>query len=687
MSVLHKFKSIFKKDAAVKDAAANGKPKSLDASTLSRSGSGNNFGGGAHIWAMSNETKAALARGVKYNVKIAIRGMRRTGKTSLMLRLNGRPLASTYAATPEIAASTIYFPAGGGADTTEGAKIDLWEIVDEAQPVQQPVASASKVSPMSSSAADATTVDVYRGCTAVIFMVDAGRRETFEYVKRNIADVPQTIAILVCLNFSDVEVPRAVTDQDVDELCRHTPAAATRMVLDAAQGQPLPKDFAASACWMPCSMLSGDGVEAVKAFFDIPFALTQLETLENQMRGLYRGVEAVRADLLRQRAEARFATRQKVATPQSNTTQGGTASPPTQMPPTQLAPSPKGQQPVAASSQPPHKSQVSPQQAPPTQPLPAKQPAHQPASKPAAKPAKKSTSVDPGKLNDSFFDDLDDEEPAEDHGSDSQSEPTPPPPPALPPRRSSPQESQQRPPPAAASPVNNDTRPHSDSPKAQSAGDRSPSPQDPVPPRAVAKSVVAVPASLPSTTVRATPMASLPVSAQQSNEVNIVDTSVLAAQSVDDGFFGGSDDDEGDKPTPPPKLETPAPAEPSPPVAKAASSDEDVEDTKPAAIRGRGRGLVSTRREATVPVPKRVEPEPAAPAPSVDLSALMAQMASALAAPTQTADDEEEEPQVKAKKPKKDKTDKKDKADKKEKKSKRHAVEEAEDDDLVVVRD
>jgi len=654
MSVLHKFKSIFKKDAQPPGSPHQG-------SAASSSG-----GGGPHIWPMSDETKAQLARGVKYNLRIAIRGMRKVGKTSLMARLTGRPVdVRKYTPTPEIAAATIYFAAGGGADSSEGAKIELWDIVDEAAAPAQgtPGKKGSPAAPPVA-AADASTVDVYRGCTAVIFVVDATRRETFDYVARLLPDVPPTVAVLVALNFSDCdEGARAVADRDVDELCRSSRGAATKLVLEASRGQAPPEGFAAAASWMPCSMATGVGVDAVRAFFDIPFALAQLDALEGAMRGLYRGVDAVRADMLQRRAEARFASRQassavSAASGSGSWTQG---SPSTSAPAAaaKAGPSSKSAEPPAAAPT----SKQAPANATPVKPTaePTK-PAEQAPKPIASRDATGEAGSGGGGVNDSFFgDDVEEEEAPAAESTDSESESEGEPPRQLSAsgsRGRSPTQNQPPPPaPAAAMPAVRSRGSES----SLSQGIASPAPREPSPAPEPATVEEPVPASLPPPERAASTAAEPSAPTQVSNDVNVVDTSVLEPARVDDDFFGGGDDDADDGDD-----------------AEAAPEDDGVaEETSaaPAAV------------AAPAPQP---QPEPAKEA-TVDVTQLLAQMQSALEAPV-AQDDEaaEDEAPTREKKSKKDKHDKKDKKDKKkdkkEKKSKKAAeYAEEEDDDLQVL--
>jgi hypothetical protein len=51
---------------------------------------------------------------------------------------------------------------------------------------------------------DATTVDVYRGADAVIFMIDPSKPWTFDYVKRHMPHVPARMPVAIVCNFRDM---------------------------------------------------------------------------------------------------------------------------------------------------------------------------------------------------------------------------------------------------------------------------------------------------------------------------------------------------------------------------------------------------------------------------------------------------------------------------------------------------
>lgn len=102
-------------------------------------------------------------------------------------------------------------------------KIEVWDVVDKAHnktkatenkgiklehnsteaetPVTIP--SPSSTDEDSSLGLDASTVNVYRNSHGAIFLFDTTKPWTFDYVNTELANVPETISVLVLGNFSD----------------------------------------------------------------------------------------------------------------------------------------------------------------------------------------------------------------------------------------------------------------------------------------------------------------------------------------------------------------------------------------------------------------------------------------------------------------------------------------------------
>jgi hypothetical protein len=261
----------------------------------------NQSNGGPKIWPMNPEIAAKIQRGVRCNVKVVLRGMRKTGKSALLAALHGHAYPEVYSPSKEISAATIHWQKNK--DDELGAKVEIWDVVDESPDSNQNGKLLR---------ADATTIDVYRGCHCVVFMVDCTRPETLEYVRKEAVKLPPTIALLICLNFSDhPSGAKVVSERDCDTLCNSLPRSSTATVQQCCKGQPPPRQFSASPTWINLSLRTGSGMELLWNFFNIPVNMVRLEGLETQMKLLYQDIESVQADLLTMRAQQRFEAKER----------------------------------------------------------------------------------------------------------------------------------------------------------------------------------------------------------------------------------------------------------------------------------------------------------------------------------------------------------------------------------------
>jgi hypothetical protein len=61
-------------------------------------------------------------------------------------------------------------------------------------------------------AVDASTVDVYKGAHAVIFMVDPTRKWTLDYVEKKTGEVPKHLDVFICVGMMDEEDKWVLTE-------------------------------------------------------------------------------------------------------------------------------------------------------------------------------------------------------------------------------------------------------------------------------------------------------------------------------------------------------------------------------------------------------------------------------------------------------------------------------------------
>ena len=190
-----------------------------------------------------SETPHALKRrlsqkqGKIFNMKIIVRGARGTGKTSLMRRLRNEPFEVNHAPTKEIEVAQVQW---GYKATDDVVKLEVWDVVDKAIVDKNdlynktpPLGASSSVfdsirrsvSPSSTwestktqvgshrvGSLDAGMVDVYKGTSAVVFLVNPTKAGTLEYVIQELPNVPQHVMCVVLINFKDLvhNAPMAV---------------------------------------------------------------------------------------------------------------------------------------------------------------------------------------------------------------------------------------------------------------------------------------------------------------------------------------------------------------------------------------------------------------------------------------------------------------------------------------------
>lgn len=726
MSVLDKVKSIFKKDG---DSKASSPVR------------GN--GGGPKIWTMPPEMQREFEKGVKYNMRVILRGLRRTGKSALLARLHGHPFPfDKYTPSPEISAATIRYQ-GMEVPEDQGTKVELWDVVDVG--LQPPGASSSaSLCPL----ADATTIDVYRGCHCVVFLVDPARRESLDYVVSESRNVPQTCAILVALNFMDT--PRAahqVSERDVDDVCRRIQRASTPMILVASQGNPPERSLSASATWVSISAKTGYGVSVLKSFFEIPVAFVHLAALETQMKGIYQKIETHQAWMLSERARLNYEEKEKSRSSEELQPPSPTAPPGTTAPASN----------VSRQAVPEEKSLKKESGEtilvviPPKKATAAAAPAAPAASRPTTAKQKQRDSEpeDSSKLSNDFFGDISDEDDKEDESSSSSDDDVLP---APSPSRRLVQPTQ--PPLANTGATSAAVQPLSDSSSRQVRDEPAPARvQQPV-----LQTFSATNAGIVIQTHRAPVLqnsdldvddagkkvsddffgsdsdsehsaarvhatgetsddeqekTAAPSVQQQIPTVAVSErpTAHTLPARVSDDFFGddGSDEEEGRAQDVLRSAECTAPsAPPAPSKSHDPESDDDskpqVAKTKPVDSDGEEAPTTSGRTSQSARVPRSTfasrlaarqpaQPtatKPAAVAPAIDVAALLAQMQNTIAAaPTEKAVDENEpsrDAQLRddEKRHKKEKSDKKDKKSKKEKKIKKSKSSDSEDGGFVV---
>jgi hypothetical protein len=159
------------------------------------------------------------------------------------------------------------------AGTNDTAKVEVWDVVDYGRSAKKKKnANASlKMSndqSVDDMALDASSIDVYKGAHAVILVYDITKQWTWEYVEREINNVPFHIPVVVLGNYCDMQQHRTVSRDDAEFYVTHL-------------NRP---DGAADIRYNESCMRNGFGLRFLHKFLSIPFLYLQQESLLHQLK-------------------------------------------------------------------------------------------------------------------------------------------------------------------------------------------------------------------------------------------------------------------------------------------------------------------------------------------------------------------------------------------------------------------
>lgn len=211
---------------------------------------------------MGSAVKQRLAKGNSkstYNMKVVIRGDRQTGKSALFHRLEGGGFIKEHRVTAQLQTSHVLWPYK---TSDEMVNLEIWDVVDKAiVPTNIPDDNLSITPSIVSKnlmPADATTIDIYKGAHAVIFMVDPTRKWTFDYVQTNIEFIPDGIDCVILFNKKDVAKHWTLTEDEISEFM-----AAQKPNVRALQ-------ISLQDCY---------GMKELHSFFNVPFLRMKVHCL------------------------------------------------------------------------------------------------------------------------------------------------------------------------------------------------------------------------------------------------------------------------------------------------------------------------------------------------------------------------------------------------------------------------
>ncbi|KAI7900764.1 P-loop containing nucleoside triphosphate hydrolase protein [Cokeromyces recurvatus] len=230
----------------------------------------------------------AFRKGVQYNMKIILRGDVMTGKSNLFQRLQGAEFDSNYSSTPQIQVANIPWRYK---DSNDIVKIEVWDVVDKAHNKSNTVKpnmgiklEHNEMTPKESSqeqrdesdpsmGLDATTVNVYRNTHAAILIFDITKPWTFDYVNKELENVPETVSVLVLGNFCDkIQERKVELDTIHATLYQHNQERIKKGAI-----KPNLIRYAET------SMQTGMGLKYIYEYLGVPFLQLMIESLNKQI--------------------------------------------------------------------------------------------------------------------------------------------------------------------------------------------------------------------------------------------------------------------------------------------------------------------------------------------------------------------------------------------------------------------
>ena len=145
--------------------------------------------------------------------RVLLRGSRKSGKTALFKRLQGKSFDQHYEATSKVQSSSVNWSIRN-LNEKKRVSVEIWDVVDkdedegdgegESEPRGLAEAFAASIESIPESVTARKVLEVYKKTQAIVFVVSPYIKESFEYVKKAIGAVPYDIDVLISFGFKDL---------------------------------------------------------------------------------------------------------------------------------------------------------------------------------------------------------------------------------------------------------------------------------------------------------------------------------------------------------------------------------------------------------------------------------------------------------------------------------------------------
>ncbi|KAK4337393.1 hypothetical protein RND71_043340 [Anisodus tanguticus] len=171
--------------------------------------------------------------------------------------------------------------------TDDIVKVEVWDVVDKAKkrkPVNELKLNQKNKDKnteiIDTLGLDAEFVDVYKNTNGVILMFDITKNWSFDYVQREILNVPKNIPVIILGNHRDMGHHRVVTEDKVKSFI-----------------ETIDRDISGQIRYSETSMRNGFGLKFLYKFFNLPFLHLQKQTLLRQLETNEREIRSTGQEL------------------------------------------------------------------------------------------------------------------------------------------------------------------------------------------------------------------------------------------------------------------------------------------------------------------------------------------------------------------------------------------------------